>query len=118
MPNPKTYDRAATALSLACIVHCLALPIAAVSLPFLAAAAEAEWIHWLLTPLAIAASLTVIVSAENARVPSFLAPASIGMLLIGGSLFAEPLGFEETPPTVIGGLCLAVAHLYRLVKHT
>ena len=33
--NTRTTDRVAVALSLLCIVHCVALPLVAVALPFL-----------------------------------------------------------------------------------
>lgn len=117
MEATKNLDRAAAVLSLSCIAHCIALPVLAIALPFLAMAAEAEWVHWLLAAMAIVSSGTVVASAHSARTPSFLVPASIGMVLIVGALLAEPFGFDETPPTVIGGIFLAAAHLFRIFKH-
>ena len=111
-----TYDRAAAGLSLACVAHCLALPIIAAFLPAIGAVAEAEWIHWLLTALAVFSSATVIVSAPNARTPGFLLPAILGLVLIVFAVFAENFGIDETPPTVIGGTLLAGAHLYRILR--
>ncbi len=110
-------DRAAVALSLSCVAHCVALPILAISLPFVASAAEAEWVHWLLTMLAIAASGTVIVTAHEARSPTFIVPAFIGICLISCALFAAHFGLDETLLTASGGVLLAVAHIYRLIKH-
>ncbi|EAQ29890.1 putative membrane protein [Erythrobacter sp. NAP1] len=117
MSATASYDRAAAALSLACIVHCVALPIVAITLPFLAGFAETEWVHWLLTGLAIAASATVIGKAPSARTLIFLIPVLSGMGLIGAALFAEPFGVDETIPTLAGGLLMASAHIWRLRQH-
>ncbi|WP_432200132.1 MerC domain-containing protein [Erythrobacter sp. W53] len=117
MHTAATYDRAAIALSSACVAHCVALPTLAIVLPFVGFAAEAEWVHWLLTGLAIGASGMVIVTAQNARVPSFYVPALVGVSLVSAALFAESFGVDETPLTVIGGTLLAAAHIYRIFKH-
>ena len=117
MNTHPTYDRAATLLSLSCVAHCVALPVIAVTLPFVAVVAEAEWIHWALTMLAIGSSGLVIAGAHGGRSPDFLVPALLGLGLIGSALFAESFGLDETPPTVIGGILLAAAHIYRLIKH-
>lgn len=112
-----TYDRAAAVLSLSCVAHCVLLPVIAVSLPFVAAVSEAEWVHWMLTALSVAASAMVIGIAHDARKRSFLVPALGGIALLIGALFTEKFGFEETLPAVIGGVLLAVAHLSRLSRH-
>lgn len=110
-------DRAATVLSLACIVHCLALPLLAAVLPFAAALAEAEWVHWVLAVLAVVASASVAISARSARNPTFLIPAGLGVALVTGALFAERFGIDETAPTVIGACLIAFAHIRRIIKH-
>ncbi|AWW74491.1 hypothetical protein CD351_08640 [Erythrobacter sp. KY5] len=117
MSATASYDRAAAALSLACIVHCVALPIIAVTLPFVAGMAETEWVHWLLTGLAIAASVTVIAKAPSARSLTFLVPVLSGMAFIAGALLAEPFGIDATVPTLVGGLLMASAHIWRLRRH-
>ncbi|MDN3644845.1 MerC domain-containing protein [Pontixanthobacter aestiaquae] len=118
MQNTVTYDRAAVALSLFCIAHCIALPVLAITLPFLAVFAEAEWVHRVLAVLAVLASLSVIASAHTSRTPLFLVPALTGLGLIIGGLFAENFGMDETLPTVAGGMLLAAAHIYRIFKHS
>ena len=117
MASDATLDRAAAALSLACIAHCIALPILAAALPFMAAFAHAEWVHWLLAPTAVVASVTVMVRAHGARTAGFVVPATLGMVLVAGALFAERFGIGETAPTVAGGILIAGAHLYRLLRH-
>lgn len=107
-------DRAAVALSLLCIAHCLALPALAIALPFLAAAAEAEWLHWIFAALAVLASVSVAGTNVSARVPVFLVPAGLGAALVTFGVFAENFGVDETIPTVIGGVLLTFAHGRRI----
>ena len=45
-------DYIAIGLSLACLAHCLALPLAAAFLPLLSTQAEAAWVHWAFVALA------------------------------------------------------------------
>lgn len=117
MTSAKTYDRVAAFFGLACIAHCVALPMLAISLPFLAVFAGADWLHWLFTGLAVAASGSVIATVADARRPAFLVPAGIGLVFIIFGVFAEHFGMDETPPTVFGGVLLASAHTYRLFRH-
>lgn len=117
MESAANIDRAAATLSLACIAHCIALPIIGAVLPFVAAVAEAEWIHWLLSSLAIAASTSVIIKAPGGRATGFVVPALLGMAALVFALFAEHLGTSETLPTVIGGALLTLAHIRRLMRH-
>ncbi|MEM8917242.1 MAG: MerC domain-containing protein [Pseudomonadota bacterium] len=109
-------DGAAIALSTACIVHCLALPVLAISSPFIAVVAEAEWVHLLMAILAILASGSVVMTSPSSRVAEFLVPAGLGGLLLISGLFAERFGFDETLPTVAGGVLIAFAHIFRLFR--
>lgn len=109
-------DGAAIALSTACVAHCVILPVIAISSPMLAAVAQAEWLHSIMTLLALVASASVVVFSPSARVPVFLVPAGSGVVLITSALFAERIGFAETLPTVIGGGLIASAHIYRIYK--
>ncbi|MEO0463843.1 MAG: MerC domain-containing protein [Pseudomonadota bacterium] len=116
VPTGKKSDLAAITLSLVCIVHCLALPIFAASLPFIAVLAEAEWVHVTFAVLAVLVSGSVVLMDKGARVPIFLAPAMIGIFLLVIGLFAESLGMDETVATVIGGVFLAAAHFGRMLR--
>ena len=58
-------DAAAVGLSALCFVHCLILPIAALSLPFLGGFGQAEYVHWLF--LAIAAPIALAVFGPALR---------------------------------------------------
>lgn len=116
MENTANLDRAATGLSLVCLVHCLLLPLVAASAPFLAVLAEAEWLHASFAALAVVASCTVIASAPGARSPRFLVPALAGISFLILGVFAEALALDETLLTVVGGLLLASAHGLRLYR--
>ncbi len=109
-------DGAAIALSVACVVHCVVLAVIAVSSPLLAVVAQAEWLHWTMALLALVTSMSVVITSPSARVPVFLVPAGSGAVLITSALFAEHFGFAETLPTIVGGLLLASAHIYRIYK--
>ncbi|WP_209348308.1 MerC domain-containing protein [Pontixanthobacter sp. CEM42] len=115
MQSPASFDRAAVALSVACVAHCMVLPVIAISMPFLAASVEAEWVHWTLAAFATFASTSVIMHRSTTREPSFLVPAVTGMILIIAALFGESFGIDETLPTVFGGILLATAHIRRLI---
>lgn len=117
MAGTAKIDQAAIGFSLICVVHCAVLPLAAITMPFLGLLADAEWVHWLFTSLAIAAAIMTFSIAHNARQASFVVPASTGISLLVLSLVAEPLGFDETLPTVSGAMLLAGAHLFRLFRN-
>ena len=114
-PSENLSDCAAVGLSVLCILHCLALPVLAISLPVAAIIAGTEWVHWVFAVLAVAASGSVAVWGHGARTVGFLAPVGLGAFLIIGALFAEGIGVDETLPTVIGGVLIAFAHLRRLM---
>lgn len=109
-------DRAATALSALCILHCLALPVLASVLPFLSFAAEAEWVHILFAMLAVIISASVPIRDVTARGLGFLAPAGFGIAFLIAGIFAEDFGADETVLTVIGGVLVAFAHIRRMVS--
>lgn len=117
MANTSNIDRAAIGFSLVCAVHCAVLPVFAVGMPIIGLVAGAEWIHWLFTALAIGAAMLTVIVAYSARVPSFVVPATAGISSLVFALAAEPLGFDETIPTLVGAALLAAAHFYRLLRN-
>lgn len=118
MPSVLSKDGAAIALSVACVVHCAVLPVVAISSSIFASFAQAEWLHWIMALLAVFASASVVISSPSSRVSIFMFPSGLGGLLITGALFAEHFGFKETLPTVVGGLLMASAHIYRIYKQS
>lgn len=112
MTRAATYDMAAVGLSSLCMVHCLALPLLAASLPVVGSWAQAEWVHWLFVGLAAPISLFAFARA----VPFGLPLGSIALAVLGISgLVAGVAGWPsheaETLMTVMGSGFLAAAHV-------
>jgi hypothetical protein len=107
-------DSIAIGLSGLCLIHCLALPLLAVSMPVMGVVAEAEWLHQIFV---IAAFCVVVFALFNTQKPStravfaVLAVTGLGFLIAGA--FAEAFHNYEVTLTVLGALILAVAHIYR-----
>ena len=113
-------DATAIGLSLACIVHCLALPVLAAFLPFFASWAEAEWVHRVLVLLAL--PVTLFALARSRFLPPrrrrvFVALALGGLALLFAAAFVEALHDVETALTLVGAVLLASAHGVRLTSH-
>ena len=110
----RTGDFAAISLSGLCLIHCLALPVLAVSLPVLGAWADVEWIHWAFIAMAVPISLLALSRGQRtgrAR-RAMLAATGLGLMIAG----AAGIG-DETVMTVVGGVTLAVAHALNLRRH-
>lgn len=103
-------DASAIGLSGLCLIHCLALPLAAVALPFLGAWSKAEWVHLVFVALAAPLSGLALLRGHHDRPRALLGLAAAGL----GLLFVGAIGWAgeawETTLTVIGGLLLASAH--------
>ena len=104
-------DMAAIGLSIACLAHCLALPVAAAFLPVLGLGSEAAWAHWAF--VAVAAPLSIWTLAFPPRgalrpLPLTLAALGLTALVLGAAEW--PTHELETPITVGGALLLSAAH--------
>jgi hypothetical protein len=108
-------DGTAVVLSGLCLVHCLALPLIVVGLPFLSAIAEGHLHAQMLVvvlPLSILALGAGFRRHHDSRV---MAAGAIGMLLltIGGTIAHNQYGIvADRSLTVLGALTLAIAHFY------
>ncbi len=112
---PSWLDAGAVTLSCLCVLHCLALPVLAVSLPVFGAWADAEWMHKLFVLVAVGLSGWVI--STNVAKPSGLIFASMaipGLAILIASAYAEALHDYEDMLTVVGAGVLALAHGLRL----
>lgn len=118
MSTARQADVAAISLSGLCILHCLALPVIAASLPVLGVVAENELVHKVLVVLTIPISLFAWF-----RSTGFKGKVVFGALMLGGigllaaGAFVEALHDYETPLTVAGALVLAGAHAFRWISH-
>lgn len=104
------FDGVAISLSGLCLAHCLALPVLAVTLPFLGVFAEAEWVHWLFVALAVPASTLALLASGSWRSWPLLAGAILGLALMIAGAAGWPDHDLETLLTVAGGLALATVH--------
>ncbi len=100
-------DGSAIGLSGLCLVHCLALPVAAAVSPMLGVWSEAEWVHLTFVLLAAPLSAAALVMTRPRR-PAAMALAATGLALLAAALFFHE---TETAMTVAGGLILASGHL-------
>jgi hypothetical protein len=107
----KGFDSLAISLSGLCLVHCLVLPMLALSLPFLGVFADAEWIHWLFVALAAPVSMLALAGGSSRRSWGLLTTALIGLGLLVAGAAGWPDHDWETGLTVAGGVVLASVHL-------
>jgi len=111
-------DRWGMILSSVCLVHCLALPVAAALLPILALPAEShEWVHPLLIGLALPVTGTAMIRgwrAHRRRGPLLLGMVGLGM--IGAAIFQHGT-LAESALTLCGGLIVASAHVMNWRSH-
>ena len=114
-------ERAALGASVACLVHCLALPLLLAALPVLSTVLDVpESIHVWILAFAIPTSAIAFVTGRahhGAIYPLVLGVGGLFLLAIGALVFGTSAA--ETPVTVCGSLMLAGAHLanWRL-RHT
>lgn len=106
-------DRAALVASVACMVHCLALPLVIAALPALSSVlAVPESFHrWILAFAVPAAGIALVQgrSRHGERYPLWLGAAGLALIATGALWLDE--GGAETAATVGGSLSLAWAHI-------
>jgi len=109
----RVWDAAGTSVSALCLVHCLALPVAAAAVPVLTTLAEAEWIHWsLLAAAAPTAALALTSLPRRSRWRRFAVGAGsfgLGLMFIGAVEVPSHAWGEVI--TIIGASSLALAHV-------
>jgi hypothetical protein len=106
-------ERAALGASVACLAHCLALPLLLAALPGLSAilAIPESFHRWVLAFAIPAAGFALLYgyAQHRARIPLVAGIAGLVLLALGALLFDESRW--ETLVTVAGSLVLAGAHL-------
>jgi MerC mercury resistance protein len=120
VPGPtqrRRYDRLAIGLSVACLVHCIALPVALLLAPTLGPVmlGTESPVHWVLLGLALPVSVYALWHGYRAHrqvVGLWLGALGLVIMLVAVShVFDRSL---ETVLTVIGVTLLLVAHLLNL----
>ena len=111
-------DAVAVSLSVLCVIHCLAFPMFAATLPLFGVLSEAEWIHKLVVTIAIPVSILSfsLTNCKSTRL-LFLFFAATGFCFLIAGAFFESLERYETLLTVCGAVLLAGAHAYRWNRH-
>lgn len=108
-------DGAAVALSVLCLMHCLALPLVVAGLPFLAQLATGHLhaqVLVVILPLSVVALAAGFRRHRDARIPG---AGMLGMLLlvIGATVAHDRLGITaDRIFTISGSLVLAAAHFF------
>ncbi len=118
----RILDRTAVALSGLCLLHCLALPVVIVLLPF---ANELGDGHWHAQMLIVVVPVSVVAFAlgfRHHRSGQVMAVGALGLLLlvIGGTVVHTHYGIAaDRAFTMAGSLILAIAHFHnnRLTRH-
>ena len=103
-------------LSIACILHCLALPLALSLLPTLPVAAltDEQFHRWLLVAIVPASTVALVIGCRNHRSLPVIALGCAGMLLLVWAAFAGHNVTGESGEkvvTVIGAVVIAAAHV-------
>ena len=108
-------DGAAVALSALCLVHCLALPLVVVGVPFLAQYAETH-LHYQVLIFVIPLSVVALgIGYRRHRDRRVIVGGAIGLLLlvIGATVAHTQLGLAaDRIFTIVGSLVLATAHFF------
>ena len=111
-------DRVGVFASVACLVHCLLLPVLVPLLPLLSGVVESESVHeWLLVFLTVCAVLAFVPGYRAHRAWSVVGFGVVGVLLLAGGALAHDLPVLsglDTPLTILGGLVLISTHLVNL----
>lgn len=113
----KWLDIASVGLSGLCVVHCLALPVLAVLLPFLSVFTGNGWVHPLIVVIAAPLSLMAIASSNAWRKWQVSLPIIGGLILLALAAFVPALSGLDTVLTVTGALMIAAAHLTNYLGH-
>jgi len=113
------FDYAAIGMSVLCVLHCTALPVIALSLPWIAALGLVDdWFH--VAMLLVVIPVSVFALGRTWRVSGHLLPLLIGVV---GLIFMVVATFEfmawhttlfEQLLTLLGAAVLSVAHLLNL----
>ena len=119
-PNKTNWlDGTAVVLSALCLVHCLALPLIVIGVPFLAQFAEGHLHLQMLVVVLPLSSLALGIGVRRHRNHRILFAGIAGMLLlvIGATIAHNQLGlFADRAFTICGSLTLATAHYFNSIR--
>lgn len=117
-PSYARLDGAGVGVASLCLLHCLVLPSLAALLPFLGAAAEAEWLHRALVLAAFPISGWAVWRRFDLPLGIWFAAGSIaGVAVLSAAIFIEAFEALETHLTVLGGTMLFLTHSLWWMAH-
>jgi len=119
-PNKTNWlDGAAVVLSALCLVHCLALPLIVIGVPFLAQFAEGHLHLQMLVVVLPLSTLALGIGYRRHRNSRILFAGIVGMLLliIGATVAHAQMGLlADRAFTICGSLTLATAHYFNSIR--
>jgi hypothetical protein len=119
-PNKTNWlDGTAVVLSALCLVHCLALPLIVIGVPFLAQFAEGHLHLQMLVVVLPLSTLALGIGYRRHRNSRILIGGIVGMLLliIGATIAHAQLGLiADRAFTICGSLTLATAHYFNSIR--
>ena len=108
-------DGAAVALSALCLVHCLALPLVVVGVPFLAQYADSH-LHYQVLIIVVPLSVVALgIGYRRHRNRRIMLAGALGLILliVGATVAHTQLGLAaDRIFTIAGSLVLAAAHFF------
>lgn len=120
MPRQAWFDGLAAGTSLACLIHCLALPLLIALIPALSELLRVpESFHRVALAFAVPASaLALFLGYRRHHLINPVFPGVAGLALMASGAFAASSVLQETVLTVVGSLLVAAAHYlnWRLSK--
>ena len=112
---PEVLDKAGTAASLLCAIHCALMPLALTLLPLVGLQFLAEgWVEWsLIATSAVLGTSSLCLGFREHRSRRALAILAAGLTLVvlGRIVEEHHLGAWGIPALVLGGITIAGAHL-------
>lgn len=108
------WDKIGLGLSGLCLVHCLLLPIAVSSLPWLGIVFEDEWVHLVIAAIAIPVAFIAFIPGflkHHLKSVLFLGLMGVVLLMLG-SIGHDTVGEDNAHwLTICGGVALVSAHI-------
>ena len=106
-------DKAGIFFSIACLLHCTALPLLSMIAPLTTSYLKEEWIHFLLLSFLIPVAIFSFVKGKNIHMiynPIIIGIIGISCLIL--AIFSESFASHEWEKylTIIGSFCLILAH--------
>jgi hypothetical protein len=108
-------DRAAIALSGLCVLHCLAMPLVLLALPFVGELTPGHFHLQMLVVVVPVSTIALSLGYRRHRRMSILIAGGVGlaMLFVGGTWMHSEIGIiADRATTIAGSLVLASAHFY------